>query len=137
VEKPWRVFDDDDDRSLIEHGWMKACQPPWELGPPPQKTARAVQVHVVCTRRLFALATAYRLPCERAAVGDAPVGWPRWRRQLLEQTREQVIGCVPGYDGIFPLAEYSLLLGGKLNDVPPGIGSRQEILAKYPLTRRS
>jgi hypothetical protein len=42
-----------------------------------------------------------------------------------------------GYYGIFHLAEYSLLLGVKLKDVPPGIGSRQEILAKYQLTLRS
>jgi hypothetical protein len=31
------------------------------------------------------------------------------------------------------MAEYSLLLGVKLKDVPPGIGMRQEILAKYRL----
>jgi hypothetical protein len=38
-----------------------------------------------------------------------------------------------GY-GIFPMAEYSLLLGVRLKDVPPGIGTYQEILAKYRLT---
>ena len=137
VEKPLRVFDDYDDRSLIENCCMKACKQQWDLGHPPQKTARAVQVHVVFTLLLFALATAYRLQCERAAVGNEPVGWQRWRRQLLEQTRDQVIVFAQGYYGIFHLAEYSLLLGVKLKDVPPGIGSRQEILAKYQLTLRS
>jgi hypothetical protein len=39
-----------------------------------------------------------------------------------------------GEYGIFPVAEYSILLGAKLRDVPPGIGTRQEILAKYGLT---
>ena len=83
------------------------------------------------------LATAYRLPCEHEARGGEPVGWQRWRRQLLEQTRDKVIVCAQGYDGIFHLAEYSLLLGVKLKDVPPGIGTHQEILAKYQLTMRS
>jgi len=35
------------------------------------------------------------------------------------------------------IAEYSLLLGVRLKDTPPGIGTRQEILAKYRLTPRS
>jgi hypothetical protein len=33
-----------------------------------------------------------------------------------------------------PVAEYSLLLGAKLKDVPPEIGTLQEVLAKYGLT---
>jgi hypothetical protein len=78
---------------------------------------------------MFALATAYRLPYEREAMGGEPVGWQRWRRQLLEQTREQVIVFAQGSYGIFHLTEYSLLVGVKLKDVPPGIGTRQEVLA--------
>jgi hypothetical protein len=85
---------------------------------------------------MFALATAYRLQCEREDRGGEPVGWQRWRRQLLEQTREQIIVFAQGYDGMLHLAEYSLLLGVKRKDVPPGIGTRQEILAKYRLTMR-
>jgi hypothetical protein len=41
-----------------------------------------------------------------------------------------------GHDGLFHLAEYSLLLGVKLNDVPPDIGGRQQVLAKYGLPAR-
>jgi hypothetical protein len=66
-------------------------------------------VPVVFTWLMFALATAYRLPCERKAWGGEPVGWQRWRRQLWEQSRDQVIVCAQGHDGIFHLAEYSLL----------------------------
>ena len=62
------------------------------------------------------------------------MGWQRWRRQLLEQNRDQVIVCAQGYYGIFHLAEYSLLLGAKLKEVPPGIGTLQEVLARYGLT---
>jgi hypothetical protein len=133
VDKPLQPFDDDDDRSLIEHGCIKESQQPWSLQHPPQKTARAVRVHVMFTLLMFALATAYRLQCEQADVGGEPIGWQRWRRQLLEQTRDHVIVFAGVYYGIFHIAEYSLLLGGRLKDVPPGIGTRQEILAKYRL----
>ncbi len=136
VETPLPPFDDDDDRRLIEHGCIKEAKQPWDLGHPPQKTERAVRVHVVCTLLMFALAIAYRLPGERDAVGGGPVGWQRWRRQLLEQTRDQVIVCAQGDYGLFHIAEYSLLVGVKLKDVPPEIGSRQQVLAKYELPAR-
>lgn len=108
VEQPWRPFDDDDDRSLIEHCCLQAAMQPWNLGHPPQKTERAVRVPGMFTLLRFARATAYRLPCEREDRGGEPVGWQGWRRQLLEETRDQVIVCAQGYDGIFHLAEYSL-----------------------------
>ena len=71
---------------------------------------------------MFALATAYRWRAEQAAVGDEPVGWQRWRRQLLQQNRDKVIIFAQGWDGIFHVAEYSLLLGVKLQEPPPEIG---------------
>jgi hypothetical protein len=82
----------------------------------------------------FHLATAYRLQCEQADTGGVPLGWQRWRRQILEQTRNHVIVFAQNCYGIFHLAEYSLLLGVKLKDVPPDIGTRRQILAKYRLT---
>lgn len=133
VQQPLKPLDDDDDRSLIENCCIKETKQQWDLGHPPQKTARAVRVHVLFTRLMFALATAYRLQCEREAMGGEPVGWQRWRRQLLEQTREQVMVFAQGSYGILHLAEYSLLVGVKLQDVPPGIGPRQDVLAKYGL----
>ncbi len=121
---------------LLEHCCIKAAKQPWELGHPPQKTARAVRVHVRFTLLMFALATAYCLPCEHEARGGEPVGWQRWRRQLLEQTRELVLVLAQGAYGSFHLAESSLLVGVKRKDVPPGIGTRQDLLAKYRLTTR-
>jgi Transposase DDE domain len=136
VDQPLRPFDDYDDRSLIENCCIKEAKQQWDLGHPPEKTARAVRVHVMFTLLMFALATAYRRQCEREALGGESVGWQRWRRQLLEQTREKVIVFAQGYYGIFHLAEYSLLLGVKLKDVPPEIGGRQQVLAKYRLPAR-
>jgi hypothetical protein len=86
------------------------------------------------TLLMFALATAYRRQGEREATGGEPVGWQRWRRQLLEQNRDKMIVFAQGYYGIFHVAEYSLLLRAKLKDVPPGIGTLLEVLAKYGLT---
>jgi hypothetical protein len=134
VDKPLQPFDDYDDRSLIENCCIKESKQQWSLKHPPQKTARAMRVHVLFTWRLFALATAYRLQCEQADRGGEPLGWQRWRRQLLEQTRDMVIIFAEDSYGIFHIAEYSLLLGVKLKDVPPGIGTRRQVLVKYGLT---
>lgn len=134
VDRPLPPFDDDADRRRLEHCGIKAATPPWELGHPPQHTARAVRGPVGCTRLLFALATADRRPCEREARGDEPVGWPRWQRQLLPQHREQRIVWAQGFYGLFPMAEFALWLGGKRKDVPPGSGTRQETLAPYGRT---
>jgi hypothetical protein len=134
VQQPLKPFDDYDDRSLIENCCIKEAKQQWDLGHPPQKSARAVRVHVMFTLLMFALATAYRWQYEKAALREEPVGWQRWRRQLLEQSRDKVIVFAQGYYGIFHVAEYSLLLGAKLKDVPPEIGTLQEVLAKYGLT---
>jgi hypothetical protein len=134
VEEPLRPFDDDEERSLIENWCLKEAKQQWDVGHPPQKTGRAVRVHGVCTRLMFVLATAYRLRCEQTEWGAEPVGWQRGRRQLLEQTRDQIIGFAQGCYGIWHIAEVVLWGGGKLKDVPPGVGARQEVLAKYELT---
>jgi uncharacterized RmlC-like cupin family protein len=133
VEKPLPPFDDDDDRSLIEHCYIKESKQQWSLKHPPQKTARAVHVHVLFTLLMFALVTAYRLHAEQDDLGKESVGWQRWRRQLLTKTRDHVIVFARDCYGIFHMAEYSLLLGVRLQDVPPGIGTPQDILTKYRL----
>jgi hypothetical protein len=134
VEQPLRPFDDYDERSLIENCCIKESKQQWSLQHPPQKSARAVRVHVAFTLLMFALATAYRLQCEQEATRGEPIGWQRWRRHLQEQTRDLVIVFAQDSYGIFPIAEYSLLLGVNIKDRPPGIGTRQQILAKYRLT---
>lgn len=134
VAKPLQPFDDYDDRSLIENCCIKESKQQWSLKHPPQKTARAVRVHVLFTLLMFALATAYRLQCEQEESRGEPVGWQRWRRQLQEQSRDLVIVFAEGCYGNFHVAEYSLLLGVTIKDRPPGIGTRQQLLAKYRLT---
>jgi hypothetical protein len=82
---------------------------------------------------LCASATAYRLHCAPEETGGEPVGWQRWRRQLLEQTRDMVIIFAGTSDGVLPIAEYPRRLGVKLKDLPPGIGAHQQIFATYGL----
>jgi hypothetical protein len=96
-DKPLQPFEDDDDRRRMEHCGLKEAKPQWALGHPPQKTARAVRGPVSFTLRLFALATASRVPCEREAIGGEPIGWQRWRRQLLEQPRDKVMVFAQGW----------------------------------------
>jgi hypothetical protein len=102
-----------------------------EPADPPQKHPRAVCVHVMFTLPIFALATAYQWPCEQKAPGTEPVGRQRWRRQLVQQNRNKVIVLAHGEYSTFHVAEYPILLGAKLKDMPSGIGTQQEILAKY------
>ena len=52
-----------------------------------QKSSLSPLTHVVFTRLMFPLATAYLLPREQ----EPPVGWQHWRPQLPEQTRDLVI----------------------------------------------
>jgi hypothetical protein len=134
VPRPLQPCDDDDDRSLIENCCLKETKQPWELGHPPRKPGRAGQVHVMFTFLMLALATAYRLQGEQAPLRAEPVGGQRWRRQLLEQTRDQIIVFAQRGYGSFPSAEFALLVGVKLKDLPPGIGTLQEVLAKYRRT---
>jgi hypothetical protein len=119
-----------DDRRLLANGCRTERQPPWRLPHPPQPTARAVCVHVLCTGRLGAWATASRWPCAPEDSGGAPVGWPRWRRQLQEQTRALGLVVAQHAYGIVPLAEYARLVGVTINDRPPGIGTRPHMLAQ-------
>ncbi len=136
VDQSLRPFDDADDRRLSENGCNKAAKPSWDLSHPPQKPERAVRGPVLFPLLLCALATASRLPGVRETTGGEPVGWHGGRRQRREQTRDQVSVWAQGDDGIVHLAEYALLVGVQHNAIRPGIGTRQEVLAKYRLTKR-
>jgi hypothetical protein len=97
VDTPWDAFDAYDDRSLLEHGGRQERQQAGSLKPPPQKTARAVQGHGFFPLARCARTMASRVRTAHAAVGDEPGGWQRWRRQLLQQHRDNVIICAQGW----------------------------------------
>ena len=60
----------------------------------------------------------------------APVGWPRRRRPLREQTRDHVIVLAQGHAGRWPRADDARLVGVQRNDGPPTLGSRPQGLAQ-------
>lgn len=157
VEDPFVVFDDYDWRSVIENGIFKEGKHPWHLEHAPQKTEAAVVVQCFFTVIVMALCTAFRLQQARDAAeaqqanataesdgpaSTAPVlssvllggeGTARWRRRLKEQNRDKVIVFVGAWYGIFHLAELAVLSGLRLKSLPPELGSRDAILARYGL----
>lgn len=158
VEDPFVVFDDYDWRSVIENGIFKEGKHPWHLEHAPQKTEAAVVLHCYFTLITMALCTAFRLQqareaaeAERAAAAEterdgpaaaAPAissvllggeGTARWRRRLKADNRDKVIVFVGARYGIFHLAELAILSGLRLKTLPPHLGSREAILARYGL----
>lgn len=111
VEQPWRVCDDEDDRRLIEACWIKEATPPWELGHPPQKHARAVRVPVGFTRLRFALTPASRLP--RQARGDEP-------------PRDQVLVWAHGSSAIFCHLSARRILAPVRSKAPRGAARKRQ-----------
>ncbi len=145
VTDPFVVFDDYDWRSVIENGIFKEGKHPWHLGHFPQKTEAAVMVHCSFTLAVMALCTAFRLEQAQQTSGldsaDPPLssallqgeGVERWRRRLQAANRDKVIVFVGASYGIFHLAELAVLGGLRLPRLPPGLGSRPAILARYGL----
>jgi Transposase DDE domain len=159
VDDPFAVFDDYDWRSVIENGIFKEGKHPWHLTHFPQKTEEAAMVHCFFTLTVMALCTAFRLwqvqsaPEERptdpparqrrAQTATVPLaitllggeGTDRWRRRLHAENREKVIVFVGAHYGIFHVAEFAVLPGLRIKSVgiPPELGSRSDILARYGL----
>lgn len=157
VENPFVVFDDYDWRSVIENGVFKEGKHPWHLEHAPQKTEIAVVLHCYFTLIVMALCTAFRLQQAReaaeaqradaAAAGAEPAvaaealssvllggeGTVRWRRRLKQENRDKVIVFIGVWYGIFHLAELAVLSGLRLKTLPPELGSRDSIFARYGL----
>jgi hypothetical protein len=157
VADPFVVFDDYDWRSVIENGIFKEGKHPWHLEHAPQKTEAAVVLHCYFTLITMALCTAFRLQQAREAAAqraDAPEldgrasaaetlssvllggeGTARWRRRLKQENRDKVIVFVGACYGIFHLAELAILSGLRLKTLPPHLGSRQAVLARFGLAQ--
>jgi hypothetical protein len=160
VRDPFVVFDTYDWRSVIENGIFKEGKHPWHLTHFSQKTEEAVIVHCVFTVLVMALSTAFRLwkvqaeseeepentPPRSAPKQTAPVplaitllggeGTERWRRRLRAENRDKVIVFVGERYGIFPVSAFAVLAGLRIkpDGIPPELGSRTAILARYGLS---
>ena len=60
VYKPLKVFDEYDERSIIENCLFKEAKTGWHLKHSPQKTEQAMLIHIFFTLTIFALTNAYR-----------------------------------------------------------------------------
>jgi hypothetical protein len=58
-------------------------------------------------------------------------GSARWRRQLIRDNRDKVIVFIGHEYGIFDTHELLVLSGVPVRDLPPGLGSREDILRRY------
>jgi hypothetical protein len=155
ITDPFTVFDDYDWRSVIENGLFKEGKHPWHLTHFPQKTEDAVIVHCFFTLLTMALCTAFRLGQALEAPEEAPSddppqpapvplaitllggeGTARWRRRLHALNRDKVIVFVGMSYGIFHVAEFAVLARLRIKPIgiPPELGSRTDILARYGLT---
>lgn len=162
VADPFVSFDTYDWRSVIENSIFKEGKYPWHLRCFPQRTEAAVVVHCHFTLAVMALCTAFRLwqasgapedPAPAPALPAPPPpparppalaptlstallggeGTERWRRRLKEENRDRVIVFLGPLYGIFHLAEVAVLTGLRLKTLPPEVGTRQAILARYGL----
>ncbi len=149
VDDPFETFDDYDDRSLIENCLFREGKGPWNLLPYfPQRNEQGVLVHTFFTMAVQALATAYRLwdqaqelstqepeaipkPLDYALLGG--IGGQRWRQQLKQENRDKVIVFVGEHYGIFHLAEFMVLAGLRIKEIPPELGTPAHILARFAL----
>ncbi len=151
VRAPLATFDRYDDRSLIENLLFREGKQPWQLQRAPQRTEAAIWAHICLTLATAALATAYRAWAERQdrlaeqaeqaqrAVPTRPEeGFRHWRARLFAENRDLVLlfldlGPHTVY-GILHLAELAVLSGVRLRKLPPHLGSRADIFARYGLS---
>ena len=119
VDKPLAAFDAYDDRSLIEHCCIKESKQAWNLKLPPRRPnapCRCTCSHPgdVCTCHGVPLAG-------RAGGGRGRAyGLAALAAAIIQQNRDKVIIFAQGWYGIFHVAEYSLLLGVRLQRTAPG-----------------
>ena len=149
VDDPFEAFDGYDDRSLIENCLFREGKGPWNLQQYfPQRDEQGVLVHTFFTMAVQALATAYRLwdreqelSAQQSKAADELLdysllgseGTQRWRRRLKQENRNKVIVFVGEHYGIFHLAEFMVLAGLRLKEIPLELGTPADILMRFAL----
>ncbi len=143
VYKPLKVFDEYDERSIIENCLFKEAKTGWHIKHCPQKTEQAMLVHIFFTLTIFALTNAYREWAgereeEELIDEELPsLGIKRWRQEIKRKGKNKAIIFIEGSYGIFWLAEIMILSGIKVKDIPRAAGTREEILNRYGLNSSS
>jgi len=138
VDKPLKVVDDYDGRSLIENGIFRTGKQDWHLNHPPKRTAHAFKVHVYLTFMMIALTTAfreYKIKEEEKEKKGVDTGITRYRRKIVAENMDKVIVFIRNLYGIFYMYELSVILGGSVKDCEKVMGAnyKEIILGRYDL----
>lgn len=137
IYKPQKVFDEYDNRSIIENSLFKEAKQGWFIKHAPQKNERALTIHIFFTLSVFALTNAYRKWSHDNQIEeeeeDFLLGIRRWREKTSMRAKDKCLVFIGNYYGIFWMAEIMVLLGVKVKDIPSKAGTRQKILAMYGL----
>jgi hypothetical protein len=143
VNIPMKVFDEYDERSIIENSLFKEAKQGWFIKHVPQKTERALQVHVFFTLAVFALTNIYKKYKQEKEEKEAEeeandflLGIRRWREKQNMASQDKGLVFIGERYGIFYLAELMVLLDVKVKDIPLKAGTQEEILARYGLPPR-
>jgi len=131
-----RIFDLYDERSLIEVPLNKEAKQNWHLEHAPMRTRQAMSNHVFMVLTMIATTRAYRAyqerleadPEEKKPAAD-PLGFRRWRRQVLSENADKVIVFVGEMFAILPLVDYSVLISTTVRI--RGAPTREAVLAYY------
>lgn len=148
VKKPLTVQAHYRNRSIIENTLFREGKQAWTLENIPQKNQRAAVAHIAITFMMVALTTAYRIRCEkedeekaklslaeriraRREPDPTPKGVRLWRREQDINYRDYVIVFDGDVYGIFHVAEFSVLSGLRIRELPEELGDRKAIFARY------
>lgn len=139
VNKPLKVYDRYDDRSIIENLLFRETKQGWHLNQPPKKSYAAMVSHVVLTMVTYALAMAYRNweededVYEQNSYRSFQHGPRRWRRKKLKDFSDYVIIFAGEFYGIFHLEELAFFTGIKVRQSALNIKSKNDIYRRRGL----
>lgn len=147
IKQPRKIFEQYDDRSLIENGLFREGKQAWSLQRPPQKSEAGVMTHVYLTLGTMLMTRCYRLELEReerkmkrSRAKEGPrtpllTGMERYRLELKLQNKDKVIVFKDDLYAIMYVQEMAMLSGVRLcGPQPRGIGTYEETLQKFRLT---
>lgn len=131
VQRPLAVLDDYDERSRIENQGHRELKQSWYLERPPQRTAKATEIHVLFVLVAYALTSGYRAWLD-AQVRQEDVGQSATLgehvRRVEAENRDKLLVFVGDAYGIFYSSEYSMLLGRTVKRPNPKAASTVEVL---------
>jgi len=134
VDHPFTVFDDYDERSLIENQGHRELKQRWCLESPVQRNAKAAEIHVLFVVMAYAVTQGYRLWEEaqiRQEEGGEASTLGEYVRKLEKENFDKLIVFVGETYGIYYAGEFAMLLGVRLKKPNPrGASNLEELMIR-------